>query len=79
MNLSQLALPSRDVNRSAALYRMPGFTQIVSSLPRYARFECPVEGATFSLHLVPTLPKDSGVIVYFECDNVYDVYKAPAT
>ena len=42
MDLNQVTLPSTDVARSAAFYRALGFTQIVSSLPSYARFECPV-------------------------------------
>ena len=50
MNLNQVTLPTRDVERSADFYRRLGFTQIVGSLPHYARFECRVGGATFSLH-----------------------------
>jgi len=67
MDLNQVTLPSTDVARSAAFYRALGFTQIVSSLPSYARFECPVGVATFSLHQVASVPENSGVVVYFEC------------
>ena len=67
MDLNQVTLPSTDVARSAAFYRALGFTQIVSSLPSYARFECPVGAATFSLHQVGSVPENSGVVVYFEC------------
>jgi catechol 2,3-dioxygenase-like lactoylglutathione lyase family enzyme len=49
MNLNQVTLPATNVERSADFYRRMGFTQIVSALPRYARFECR-DGATFSLH-----------------------------
>ena len=70
MDLNQVTLPSTDVARSAAFYRALGFTQIVSSLPSYARFECPVGGTTFSLHHVAAVPKNSGVVVYFECADL---------
>jgi catechol 2,3-dioxygenase-like lactoylglutathione lyase family enzyme len=69
MNLNQVTLPSTDIARSCVFYRALGFTQIVSHLPSYARFECPAGGATFSLHRVESVP-DSGVIVYFECDDL---------
>ena len=67
MDLNQVTLPSTDVARSVAFYRALGFTQIVSNLPSYARFECPVGAATFSLHQVASVPEKSGVVVYFEC------------
>lgn len=70
MNLNQVTLPATDVERSAAFYRDLGFTQIVSSLPSYARFECADGGATFSLHQVAAVAPDSGVVVYFECQDV---------
>ena len=69
MNLNQVTLPSRDVERSAEFYRRIGFTQIVSSLPHYARFECPDGKATFSLHQVDS-PPPSETIIYFECENL---------
>lgn len=69
MNLNQVTLPATDIERSASFYRTLGFVQIVSSLPSYARFECP-DGATFSLHQVASVVPDSGVIVYFECDDL---------
>lgn len=67
MDLNQVTLPATDVARSAVFYRALGFTQIVSSLPSYARFECPIGGATFSLHHSAFVPENSGVVVYFEC------------
>ncbi len=74
MNLNQVTLPSKDVERSAAFYRLLGFTQIVSDLPHYARFECKAGGATFSLHEA-TSPVTSGIIVYFECDDLDAEYQ----
>ena len=73
MNLNQVTVPSRDVERSAEFYRRLGFSQIVSSPPHYARFECPDGGATFSLHQVDS-PPPSETIIYFECDNLDAVY-----
>ena len=75
MNLNQVTLPSTNVDRSAAFYRTLGFTQIVSSLPTYARFECPTGGSTFSLHQVEMEPQGSGVVVYFECDDVDEAFR----
>jgi catechol 2,3-dioxygenase-like lactoylglutathione lyase family enzyme len=74
MNLNQVTLPATDVQRSAEFYRRLGFTQIVSSLPHYARFECRDGGATFSLHQVES-SKLSETIIYFECDNLDAVYE----
>ena len=74
MNLNQVTLPARDVERSAEFYRRLGFTQIVSNLPHYARFECRDGGATFSLHQVES-PPPSETIIYFECDNLDGVYE----
>ena len=75
MNLNQVTLPSTDVERSAAFYRRLGFREIVRSLPSYARFECPVGESTFSLHQVATVPGDTGVILYFECDDLDGTFK----
>ena len=75
MELNQVTLPVTDVARSAAFYRTLGFIQIVSSLPAYARFECPEGGSTFSLHQVEHLVAGSGVIVYFECANLDETYR----
>jgi predicted enzyme related to lactoylglutathione lyase len=73
MNLNQLSLPVTDVDTSAAFYRLLGLTQIVSNLPSYARFEC-AEGATFSLHHVDSITPNTGVIVYFECEDLDSIY-----
>ena len=70
MILNQVTLPATDVARSSEFYRDLGFTEIVSHLPSYARFECSAGGSTFSLHRVESVTADCGVIVYFECDNL---------
>jgi catechol 2,3-dioxygenase-like lactoylglutathione lyase family enzyme len=68
MNLNQVTLPATDVERSAEFYRRLGFTQIVSALPRYARFECQ-DGSTFSLHAFSNVVP-SQTVVYFECEDL---------
>lgn len=70
MNLNQVTLPTADLERATQFYRALGLVQIVSSPPRYARFECPDGGATPSLHHVPSLPTQPGVVVYFECEDL---------
>jgi predicted enzyme related to lactoylglutathione lyase len=74
MNLNQVTLPSNNVERSAAFYRLLGFRQIVSDLPHYVRFECKDGGVTFSLHQATT-PVTAGIIVYFECDDLDSEYR----
>lgn len=69
MNLNQVTLPARDVAASASFYRAVGFTQIVDT-PHYARFECPVGESTFSVHNVDVVPSESGVVVYFEVEQL---------
>src|SRR5690348_14027876 len=70
LNLNQVTLPSVDVERSSAFYRRLGFTQIVQAEARYARFECPDGGSTFSLHRVDTMPAGAWMVVYFECPDL---------
>jgi len=74
MKLNQVTLPAKNVERSAAFYRLLGFRQIVSSLPRYVRFECGDGDSTFSLHEAAS-PAASEVIVYFECDDLDGEYQ----
>ncbi len=70
MILNQVTLPATDVNRSVEFYRRLGFTLIVHSTPRYARFECGEGAPSFSLHRVENVPPDSGVTIYFECEDL---------
>ena len=69
MTLNQVTLPALDVAASVAFYTRMGFTQIVDA-PHYARFECPDGDATFSVHRVDRVASDTGVVVYFECDDL---------
>ncbi|MEM9528272.1 MAG: VOC family protein [Bacteroidota bacterium] len=68
MNLNQVTVPSLDVEKSIAFYETLGLKLIVRALPHYARFECPVGDATFSVHLVDKLPSGEGAYVYFESE-----------
>lgn len=70
MNLNQITLPASDVAACIDFYRQMGFTLVVDSAPRYARFECTDGGATFSLHHVENAQADSGYLVYFECEDL---------
>ena len=70
MDLNQITLPSTDLTRSIAFYQSLGFRLIVHTHAAYARFECPTGHATFSLHLVESLPKAGGIQVYFECERL---------
>jgi catechol 2,3-dioxygenase-like lactoylglutathione lyase family enzyme len=69
MNLNQVTLPCTDLDVSVRFYQRLGFKQIVSNPPHYARFECPA-GVTFSLSLVSEVPPETGVIVYFEVEEL---------
>jgi catechol 2,3-dioxygenase-like lactoylglutathione lyase family enzyme len=69
VNLNQITLPAIDIAGSVAFYEGMGFTVIVRS-PHYARFECPAGDSTFSVHLANGMGSDSGVVVYFECDDL---------
>lgn len=72
MNLCQVTLPCFDYDESVAFYSDMGFTLIVASPTRYARFECE-SGATFSLHIHDQDEAAIGaVVVYFETDDLDD-------
>ena len=70
MQLNQVTLPAVNVEMSTTFYCGLGLRLIVRSLPRYARFECPDGGSTFSLHQVSSRPAPSDAVVYFECEDL---------
>ena len=70
MQLNQVTLPAVDVETSVNFYCGLGLRLIVRALPRYARFECPDGGSTFSLHQVSTQPETSAAVLYFECEDL---------
>jgi catechol 2,3-dioxygenase-like lactoylglutathione lyase family enzyme len=69
VQLNQVTVPALDLTASVAFYRGLGLHLIVSS-PRYARFECPGGGSTFSVHLAERAPSGSGTVIYFECEDL---------
>ena len=68
MNLNQVTISVKDVEKSIDFYQKIGLKLIVKSLPNYARFECPEGDSTFSLHL--SHEKNNGTWIYFEVENV---------
>jgi len=72
MNLNQVTVPVSDIETSIVFYEKLGLKLIVVDLFRYARFECPEGGATFSLHQVQEVQKESGIWLYFEVQNLDD-------
>ena len=70
MDLNQITVPSLDLTKSVPFYEKLGLKLIVEALPHYARFECPDGNSTFSIHKTEELPKEEGIYVYFECENL---------
>ncbi len=70
MNLNQVTVYTTDVLRAAEFYTLLGLVPIVDSSPRYMRFECPDGDSTFSLHHSDLPVGGSGIVVYFECDDL---------
>jgi catechol 2,3-dioxygenase-like lactoylglutathione lyase family enzyme len=70
MNLNQVTIPSKDLEKSIKFYETLGLELIVKALPHYSRFQCPDGSSTFSLHLTKDLPKGEGIWIYFECENL---------
>lgn len=70
MKLNQITVPSINVENAIAFYEKLGLKLIVRAIPKYARFECPEGGSTFSIHYVDHLPQGEGVIIYFEYDDL---------
>jgi catechol 2,3-dioxygenase-like lactoylglutathione lyase family enzyme len=64
MDLNQVTLPVKDIEKANDFYRILGFIQIVDT-PHYSRFECPEGDATFSLSLENT-EFVNGTVIYFE-------------
>lgn len=69
MELNQLTLPCTVYEDSVRFYQTLGLRLIVDSPPNYARFET-VTGTTLSIHASEAAAASSGVVVYFEVDDV---------
>ena len=70
MNLNQITVPARDLEKSVLFYKTIGLKILVKAVPHYARFVCPDGNASISVHLVDELPTGKGIVVYFECDDL---------
>ncbi|MEM6770004.1 MAG: VOC family protein, partial [Bacteroidota bacterium] len=70
MNLNQVTLPAKDLAPCIHFYQLLGHRLIVDATPHYARFECPTGDSTFSLHQVQDLVPNTGVAIYFECEDL---------
>jgi catechol 2,3-dioxygenase-like lactoylglutathione lyase family enzyme len=71
MDLNQVTMPATDVAASVQFYQQLGLILIVDSVPRYARLEFPKGNSTLSVERVDGSPREPGVVVYFECDDLY--------
>ena len=70
MNLNQITIYTSKPRETAEFYQKLGLKIIVDSLPRYARFECPDGDATLSVHAAEETLSPSGIVLYFECDDL---------
>ena len=75
MNLNQVTIPSLDLEKAVLFYKTLGLQLIVDAMPRYVRFECPDGESTLSIHKVKKLPTGTGIILYFEEDNLDNIVK----
>jgi predicted enzyme related to lactoylglutathione lyase len=70
VDLNQVTLPSTNVERAIRFYMSLGLVLVVENLPEYARFEFPFGNSTLSLHYVEQIRQPTGVVVYFECEDL---------
>jgi len=70
MNLNQVTIYSKNVEKAVEFYKKLGLLLIVDSIPRYARFECPEGDSTFSIHETDEFSENAGIVLYFECENL---------
>ncbi len=78
LDLNQVTVSVKDVDRSIAFYQLLGLKLIVKALPKYARFECMDGDATFSLHASEETGNEN-TWLYFETEDLdEDVRKLQA-
>lgn len=70
MNLNQVTVYSKDVEKAVRFYQKLGLLLIVDSIPRYARLMCPDGDSTFSLHETNEISNNSNIVLYFECEDL---------
>ncbi|MGC2238062.1 MAG: VOC family protein [Pyrinomonadaceae bacterium] len=70
MNLNQVTIYTNKPLETVEFYQKLGLELIVDSLPRYARLMCPDGDATLSVHTTGEDSTSSGVVLYFECEDL---------
>ncbi len=70
MRLNQVTVPLVDYEQSRAFYLKLGLKLIVDTPPRYARFEMPEGGATFSIEKVDGVSGGDWPLIWFESDRL---------
>ena len=74
MNLNQITIPSKNVNKAIDFYSLLGLKLIVHTHDKYARFECPNGESTFSIHYVEEFDT-TGIAIYFEVPKLTEKVK----
>lgn len=70
LNLNQITIQVRNVEKSIIFYEKLGLKLIVKSTPKYARFECISGETTFSLHHTDLDLPESSTWLYFETETL---------
>ena len=70
MRLNQVTVPLIDYNASRDFYLKLGLKLIVDSPPRYARFEMPEGGSSFSIEKVEGVGGSEWPLIWFESDRL---------
>lgn len=68
--MNQINIPVTNVRKSIEFYEKLGLKLIEQSFPDFARFSCPDETSTFTLHRVRSLAMKDRVSIYFEVANL---------
>lgn len=70
MNLNQITIQVRDVEKSIVFYEKLGLKLIVHTNSNYARFECGNGNSSFSLHQNDKANNENGTWIYFETEEL---------
>jgi catechol 2,3-dioxygenase-like lactoylglutathione lyase family enzyme len=70
MRLNQVTVPLVDYEASKTFYLKLGLKLVVDSPPRYARFEMPEGGSTFSIEKADGATGGDWPLIWFESDRL---------
>ncbi len=70
MNLNQITIQVKDVDKSILFYQKLGLKLIVHTQASYARFTCTTGDSTFSLHQNDAAQNENGTWLYFEIEEL---------